>query len=71
MHILVTTDPITMKDVANPEIHPCHYEGDGDNGLEIYFETESNMDEYLAWQREDDHKITLMGNDSDEYIAEG
>ena len=73
MHIRVTTDPISMKDVAHPESRPCHYEGDGINGLEIYFESEENMAEFLAWERErdDDHKIALQGNDSDEYVAEG
>ena len=71
MHIRVTTDPISQKEVQNLSTHPCHYEGDGTNGLEIYFETESNMQEFLKWEREDDHKITLKGNDSEDYVAEG
>ena len=71
MHIRVTTDPITMNEVSNPELHPCHYEGDGDNGLEIYFENEANMETFLAWERDEDHRITLQGDDADEYVAEG
>ena len=71
MHIRVTTDPITLNEVHDLENHPCHYEGDGDNGLEIYFENQANMDEFLEWERDDDHKITLKGNDSEDYVAEG
>ena len=71
MHIRVTTDPITMQDVMNPETHPCVYEGDGVNGLEIYFENESNRDEYLAWDQDQDNKIQLTGDDSADYVAEG
>ena len=71
MHIKVTTDPMTMNEVNNPESRPCYYQGDGINGLEIYFENDDNMQSFLEWEQEDDHKITLMGNDSDDYIAEG
>ena len=71
MHIKVTTDPMTMSEVNHPENHPCHYEGDGVNGLEIYFEDEDNMQNFLEWQQEDDHRITLKGNDSEDYVAEG
>ena len=73
MHIRVTTDPITMKEVPSPQEHPCIYEGDGNDGLEIYFESEKTRKQYLQWQKEimqDDH-ISLQGNDSDEYVAEG
>ena len=48
MNIRTTADPISMKDVPNPEMHPCFYEGDGGNGIEIYFENESNREEYLS-----------------------
>jgi len=71
MHIRVTTDPITLNEVHDLPSHPCHYEGDGTNGLEIYFESQKNMDEFLKWKKDDDHKITLTGNNSDNYIAEG
>ena len=71
MHIRITTDPMTLQEVNHPENHPCHYEGDGVNGLEIYFKNEGNMKRFLDWEQEDDHKITLMGNNSDDYVAEG
>ncbi len=71
MHIRVTTDPITMNEVPNPDTHPCVYEGDGVNGLEIYFENENTRDEFLAWGQEHDHRITLQGDDSADYVAEG
>ena len=71
MHIKVTTDPITQKDVLNPEMHPCVYEGDGEDGLEIYFENEQTRDEFLDWKRDQDSRITLKGDASDDYVAEG
>ena len=37
MIIRTTTDPISMNEVSDPESHPCVYDGDGENGLEIYF----------------------------------
>ncbi|MDH5765028.1 MAG: hypothetical protein OEZ38_03345 [Gammaproteobacteria bacterium] len=73
MHIRITTDPMTFNEVTNPDSHPCIYEGDGMNGLEIYFETEESRDQFLAWKHDQDSNdlITLTGNDSDDYIAEG
>jgi len=71
MHIRITTDPISLNEIHHPESHPCHYEGDGDNGLEIYFETEAHLEEFLAWERDEDHRISLTGNTSDDYVAEG
>ncbi len=71
MHIRVTTDPITLNEIDDYYDHPCHYEGDGDNGLEIYFENEENLNEFLEWERDESHLISLSGNDSDDYIAEG
>jgi len=29
MHIRTTMDPISLRDVPDPEHHPCLYEGDG------------------------------------------
>jgi hypothetical protein len=43
MIIRTTTDPISSREVLNPEDHPCVYDGDGENGLEIYFENEENL----------------------------
>lgn len=69
MHIRSTLDPISLRDVPNPEEHPCLYEGDGDNGVEIYFENEDHLQQYIDMKLED--KKILMGNDSDDYVAEG
>jgi len=69
MHIRSTTDPITLRDVPDPENHPCLYEGDGINGLEIYFENEENKRIYMEMELED--KKVLRGDDSDDYVAEG
>ena len=71
MHIRVTTDPISLNEIADTTGHPCHYEGDGDNGLEIYFDNESNLNEFLEWERNEDHKISVQNNTVDVYIAEG
>lgn len=69
MNIRTTTDPITLNEVSDPENHPCLYEGDGENGVEIYFESEASKQAYLDMELAD-HKI-LMGNDTDDYVAEG
>ncbi|PLY13419.1 MAG: hypothetical protein C0631_14105 [Sedimenticola sp.] len=69
MHIRTTMDPMTLHDVANPEQHPCLYQGDGDNGLEIYFESEENLMGYLDLKSEPSKVI--QGDDSEDYVAEG
>lgn len=69
MHIRTTLDPISLREVPDPDNHPCLYEGDGENGLEIYFETEENKQMYMEMEMED--KKVLIGNDTDDYIAEG
>lgn len=69
MNIRTTTDPISLHDVVEPEQHPCIYEGDGENGIEIYFENEENRQTYL--QMEIGHRIIVEGDDSDDYVAEG
>jgi len=69
MIIRTTTDPITQRDVPNPEMHPCVYEGDGENGIEIYFESEATKQIYLKMELED--RKVLRGDDSDDYVAEG
>jgi hypothetical protein len=69
MIIRTTTDPISNCEVLNPEDHPCVYDGDGENGLEIYFETEENRQMYLNMEMEGN--IVLKGDDSDDYVAEG
>ena len=69
MHIRTTTDPVSLNDVPDIDNHPCLYEGDGDNGLEIYFENEENKKIYMEMEMED--RKVLKGDDSDDYIAEG
>ena len=46
--LVSTTDPITLKDVIDPENHPYVIEGKGDNALKIYFEDESTKSVYLG-----------------------
>jgi len=69
MNIRCTMDPISWHDVTNLDTAPCLYEGDGDNGIEIYFENEADREIYQTLGQ--DHRIVLKGNDSDEYVAEG
>jgi hypothetical protein len=69
MLIRTTTDPISLREVQDPENHPCVYDGDGDNGLEIYFENEENRRIYLETKVESN--IVLEGNDTEDYVAEG
>ena len=69
MNIRTTVDPISGREVSNPETAPCVYEGDGENGIEIYFENEADRQVYLGLGK--DHEITLQGSDSDDYVAEG
>ena len=69
MLIRTTTDPISLNDVPDPENHPCVYDGDGDNGLEIYFENTENQQQYLNMELEGN--IVLKGDDSADYVAEG
>lgn len=69
MIIRTTTDPISLQEVPDPDAHPCVYEGDGENGIEIYFESEENRQTYL--NMEVGGNIVLQGDDSDDYVAEG
>ncbi len=45
--IVTTTDPITGKEVSNPESHPFLIEGEGDYALKIHFESEATKRAYL------------------------
>jgi hypothetical protein len=62
-------DPITLHDVSDPERDPYLYECDGTNGLEIYFESESNRQLYLD-MKVAEYKV-IAGNDAEDYVAEG
>lgn len=46
--ITSTLDPISMKDVSDTENAPYVIEGNGSSALKIYFESETNKQEYLA-----------------------
>ena len=71
MHIRSTLDPISLHEAPDPEHHPCLYEGDGVNGVEVYFENEENKQIYMDMDRELGHKKVLASDDSDDYVAEG
>ena len=45
--ITTTLDPITLKDVTDLDNAPYLIEGEGENALRIYFESEQNRREYL------------------------
>ena len=69
MFIRTTTDPMTLHDVPDPEHHPCLFEGDGENGVEIYFESEQTRHDYMDLHPHDPK--VLAGNDDENYVAEG
>jgi hypothetical protein len=69
MNIRCTMDPISWHEVTNLDTAPCLYEGDGENGIEIYFENEADRKIYRTLGQ--DHRIVLEANNSDDYIAEG
>ena len=46
--ITTTLDPISLNDVTSTENAPCVIEGEGDNALIIYFESEENRQQYLS-----------------------
>lgn len=62
MNVRTTTDPISLPDVPDPESH-----GDGECGIEIFFESEQRRQDYLAVTTHD--PMVLAGNDSEDYIA--
>ncbi len=69
MIIRSTMDPITLVEVQDPHHAPCVYDGDGENGLEVYFENEEHRQLYLHMEMEG-HKV-LKGDDTADYVAEG
>jgi len=48
--ITVTRDPITLNDVQDLVNAPFVVEGQDDKSVKIYFESESNRDEYLRME---------------------
>jgi hypothetical protein len=69
MLIRTTTDPITLRDVPDPASHPHLFEGDERDGLLIHFESEENKRMYEDIEIED-HQV-LVGDSSEDYVAEG
>ncbi|MEA3276676.1 MAG: hypothetical protein U9Q81_15555 [Pseudomonadota bacterium] len=69
MVIRTTTDPITLHDVPNPEEHPYLFEGDKENGLLIYFESEETRRMYQEMEMED--RKVVQGDSTEDYVAEG
>jgi len=70
MIVRTTTDPMTLHDVKPlPGQQPCLFEGDGENGVEIYFESEQPRRDYLELHPHDPK--VLAGNDDADYVAEG
>ncbi|MGB5260781.1 MAG: hypothetical protein WBO34_09700 [Gammaproteobacteria bacterium] len=45
--ITTTLDPVSMHEVTDLDHAPFVIEGEGDNALKIYFESEANKQEYL------------------------
>jgi len=48
--ITVTRDPITLNDVQDLASAPFVVEGHDEKAVKIYFESESNRDEYLGME---------------------
>ncbi len=45
-----TLDPMTLNDVVDLESAPFVIEGEGENAMKIYFESEANKAEYLGME---------------------
>jgi|GEM_PF-5412092 len=58
MNARTTIDPISLNDVTDLEDHPGIYEGDGDNGREIFFEKEKNR--RAVWYLQITDKVVLQ-----------
>ncbi len=71
MYTRTTTDPISQKEVPNPDAHPCAYMGDGREGIEVVFESEANRQTFLEEIKDTHEPKVLSGSSSDDYVAEG
>jgi hypothetical protein len=72
-HDICTTDPISGRDLHNIGNLPKVVEGDQENNLTIYFESEANKRAYLAIPVEHpatEHTLNL-DNPTDDMIDEG
>lgn len=43
-----TLDPMSLEDVTDLESAPFIVEGEGDNSIKIYFQSQQNREDYLA-----------------------
>jgi hypothetical protein len=68
-----TTDPITGHTIADTDGHPWVQEGDPDEGLTIFFDSETSMRKYAAIQVErPEHGMhASLDNPLEEGEAEG
>jgi hypothetical protein len=68
-----TTDPITGHTITHTEGHPWLQEGDPDEGVTIYFDSEESMREYAAIEVERPERGMphSLDNPTDEWIDEG
>ena len=44
---ICTLDPMTLNDVTDLDHAPFVVEGEGENAMKIYFESEQNRDDYV------------------------
>ena len=72
-HSISTTDPISLHDIPDTWGKPYVIEGDADNNLVIYFESEENKREYLAIPIEHPcSEISVnLDNPTDDMVDEG
>jgi hypothetical protein len=47
---VTTLDPMSLNDVTDLDNAPFVIEGEGDNAMKIYFESEQNRTEYLEME---------------------
>jgi len=64
-----TTDPISLHDVTDIEHAPHVIEGEGDNALDIYFESEENKQAYLDIDVENPGKDFTVNLDNPQSMA--
>jgi hypothetical protein len=64
-----TTDPITGHTIADTDGYPWLQEGDPDNGLTIFFDSDASMHEYASIEVE--HPEFAMRSRLDNPIEEG
>jgi|SaaInl4_150m_RNA_FD_contig_41_187597_length_571_multi_3_in_0_out_0_1 hypothetical protein len=70
MHITSTTDPISQKDLFGKTAGlPCYVEGQGDDYLTVYFESEANRSAYIDMKTEP--SVSDLSSDSEEWVDEG